>query len=197
MNLERSVLMGFFGNYLVNTVIASIVALIPAPAGGGILTPRYMLFVVLAVVVVAVLAWWYMNGAPRNLKSGIVFGVIGFVVAILTALITGVAGVLAQTGSFSAVASVLPNFVPFIWNWPTLIPLGYWIVPAALIGWYLQLKATPTPSKDMKISTIHKKKVDYWVVPVALIRWYLQLKATPTPSKDMKMSTRHKKKAGI
>ena len=143
MNVERSILIGFLGNYLVNTIVAAIVALVPAATGGGIFTTQYILFVVLAAIVVAALTWWYQAGAPRGMKSGILFGLMGFIVAIVTAFVTGVAGVLAQTGSFSAVAGVLPNFWPFIANWSTLILVGYWVIPAALIGWYMQPKAAP------------------------------------------------------
>ena len=139
MNVERAILVAFLGNYLVNTVIAALVALVPASTATGMLTPQYISFVVLAAVLVGVLAWWY---GARDLKSGVIFGVVGLVVAIATAFVTGVSGVLAQTGSFSAVAGVLPNFWPFLANWSTLVLLGYWIVPAALVGWYLQPKAT-------------------------------------------------------
>ncbi len=149
MNVERSVLVAFLGNYLINTVIAALVALVPVAAGaGGIFTPQYMVFVVLAALVVAVLTWWYMKGAPRGLKGGLAFGVIGFVVAIATAFVTGVAGVLAQTGSMSAVVGVLPNFVPFIWNWTTLILLGYWVIPAVVVGFLLQPKAMAMPASS-------------------------------------------------
>lgn len=137
MNIERAIVIAFLGNYLINTVAAALVALIPASTGGGVLTPQYISFVVLAVIIVALLASWYMRSARKDLTSGIAFGVIGFVVAIATAFVTGVAGVLSQTGSFSAVAGVIPNFWPFIANWSTLVLLGYWVIPAALIGWYI------------------------------------------------------------
>ena len=143
MNVERSILIGFLGNYLINTVVAALVALAPASTSGGILTPQYISFVVLAVILVGILTWWY---GAHSLQSGVTFGAIGFVVAIATAFITGVAGVLAQSGSFSAVASVLPNFWPFLANWSTLVLLGYWVVPAALVGWYLQPKIAPMTS---------------------------------------------------
>ncbi len=143
MNFERLFLIVFFGNYLINTVVAAVMALVPATAGGGIFTTQRISFIVLSSVVVAALAWWYMNGAPRSLKNGLVLGAIGFVVAIATAFVTGVAGVFAQTGSFSAVMGVLPNFWPFIVNWSTLDLLGYWVIPAALIGLYRQPKALP------------------------------------------------------
>jgi len=149
MNVERSVLVAFLGNYLINTVIAALVALVPVTAGAtGIFTPQYMVFVGLAALLVAVLTWWYMKGAPRGLTGGLIFGVIGFVVAIATAFVTGIAGVLAQTGSFSAVIGVLPNFVPFIWNVTTLFLLGYWVLPAALMGWLMRPKAMPMPASS-------------------------------------------------
>ncbi|MDO8514538.1 MAG: hypothetical protein Q7S50_03280 [bacterium] len=139
MNVERSILIGFLGNYLINTVVAALVAFVPASAGGGVLTPQYISFVVLAVIVVAVLTWWH---GANSLKDGITFGAIGFVVAIVTAFITGVAGVLAQSGSLSAVVNVLPNFWPFLANWSTLVLLGYWVIPATLVGWYMQPKGS-------------------------------------------------------
>ncbi|OGG53376.1 hypothetical protein A3H16_01565 [Candidatus Kaiserbacteria bacterium RIFCSPLOWO2_12_FULL_53_8] len=146
MNVERAILVAFLGNYLINTVVAAVVALVPASTGGGVLTPQYISFVVLAIIVVGILAWWYMSHGNSNLKGGAMFGALGFVVAIVTAFVTGVAGVLAQTGSLASVASVLPNFWPFLANWSTLVLLGYWVIPAALVGWYLQQKSAPMSS---------------------------------------------------
>lgn len=137
MNIERSILIAFLGNYLINTVAAALVALIPASSTAGVLTPQYISFVVLAIIIVALLAWWYMKAGSKTLKGGAIFGAIGFVVAIATAFVTGVAGVLSQTGSISTVISVLPNFWPFLANWSTLVLFAYWVVPAALVGWYL------------------------------------------------------------
>lgn len=140
MKIDKVILIAFLGNYLVNTVLAAIVALVPASAGGGIFTAQYITFVVLSAALVAVLAWWY---GVRDVKTGAIFGVVGFLVAIATAFVTGVAGVLAQTGSLSAVVGVLPNFWPFLWNWSTLVLLGYWVIPAAAMGWYSQPKGSP------------------------------------------------------
>ena len=145
MNLERSILIVFLGNYLINTVVAALVSLIPASQGGGVLTPQYITFVVAGAVVVAILTWWYMKGAEKSVGSGLTFGVVGFVTAIAVALITGVAGVLGQTGSLSAVAGVLPNFWPFLWNWSTLVLLGYWVISATLVGWYLARGTSAQP----------------------------------------------------
>src|SRR3989344_2941949 len=100
MNIERTILVTFLGNYLVNTVAAALVALIPASAGGGIFTPQYITFVVLAIIVSAFLAWWT---KVRGLKAGLIFGGVGFLVAVATAFITGLSGVFGQTGSASAV----------------------------------------------------------------------------------------------
>jgi hypothetical protein len=145
MNIERSIVIAFLGNYLVNTVAAALVALVPASARGGVVTLQYISFVALAVIVVALLTKWYMRAGDKSLKGGIVFGAIGFVVAIATAFITGVAGVLSQTGSFSAVVGVLPNFWPFLYNVSTLVLLCYWVIPAALVGWYLGRGGGPAP----------------------------------------------------
>ena len=79
----------------------------------------------------------------RGTKSGLMFGIVGFVVAIVTVFVTGISGVLAQTGSFSQVMAVLPNFWPFLTSSATLVLLGYWLVPAIAIGW---LKGKGMPS---------------------------------------------------
>jgi hypothetical protein len=138
MNLERSFFITFFANYLINTVAASLVALIPASTKGGIFTPQYITFVILAVIIVAFFAWWTRVNA---IKNGAIFGIMGFVVAIATVFVTGVAGVLAQTGSFSNVIGILPNFWPFIASWSTLVLLGYWVIPPVVLGWMKSRKA--------------------------------------------------------
>ncbi len=143
MKVERAILVAFLGNYLVNNVVAAFVAMIPASQGGGTLTPQYIVFVLAAAVLVGIITWWYMCHTPKNdgLKRGIFFGVLGFVVAVVTAFVSGISGVLLQTGSLSQVASVLPNFWPFLANWSTLVLLGYWVVPAAAVGYYMQMKS--------------------------------------------------------
>ncbi len=133
MNTQRAILIAFLGNYLINTVVAALVSLIPANGATGLLTPQYITFVMASAILVVILAWWY---GARDLKDGAIFGATAFVVAIVTAFVTGISGVLAQTGSFSSVAGVLPNFWPFLWNWTTLALLGYWVIPAALLGWW-------------------------------------------------------------
>jgi hypothetical protein len=143
MNIERSILIAFLGNFLINTVATALVSLIPASASGGMLTPQYVSFVVLSAVVVAILAWWYTRKAARGWKVGLMFGGIGFLVAIVTAFISGISGVLTQTGSLAQVWGVLPNFWPFLWNVSTLILLGYWVIPAVLVGWLTGRKAAP------------------------------------------------------
>lgn len=147
MNIERSILVAFLGNYLTNTVVAALVALIPASAKPGVFTPQYISYVVLALVVVAVLTWWYMKGvrAANNLKAGVIFGVIGFLVALATAFISGLAGVLTQTGSLSQMFGIVPNFWPFLASYSTLVLAIYWVVPAALVGWYLGRSSSPSP----------------------------------------------------
>ncbi|MFA7310072.1 MAG: hypothetical protein WC050_04165 [Candidatus Paceibacterota bacterium] len=147
MNLERAILIAFLGNYLTNTVVAAVVALIPASATPGIFTPQYISYVVLAAVVVGILAWWYLKvfSAMGALKAGTIFGVTGLIVALVTAFVTGVSGVLTQTGSLSQMAQVIPNFWPFLASWSTLVLALYWIVPSALVGWWEGRAASPAP----------------------------------------------------
>jgi hypothetical protein len=141
MKIERAILIAFLGNYLVNNVVAAIAAFVPA--GTGTFTAQYITFIVLAVVLIAIVTWWYLKAvsASAALMAGIWFGVIGFVVSIVAAFITGVSGVLVQTASFSTLWSVLPNFGPFLWSSSTLVLFGYWIVPGVLIGWWMGRKA--------------------------------------------------------
>jgi hypothetical protein len=146
MQWERVLLVAFIGNYLVNNVIAGIASLIPTKAGGGLFTPQYIVYVLLAAVVIGLVTYWYFRGmtATANLHSGLVFGVSGFVVSILTTFTSGVAGVLAQSGSLAQLWSVLPNFGPFLWNWSTLLLFGFWVIPAGIVGWWLAMKTSKT-----------------------------------------------------
>lgn len=138
MKIERAILVAFLGNYLINNVVAAIVALIPQGASTSLITPQYIVFVLLAAALVAGLAWWYFKGsAMSGWKHGLIFGVEGFLVAIVTAFISGISGVILQTGSLSQAFSVLPNFWPFLWNWSTLVLLAYWTIPAAAYGWWI------------------------------------------------------------
>jgi hypothetical protein len=143
MKWERLLLIAFLGNYIINNVVAGIVSLIPASTGGGLLTPQYISYVIFSAIVVGLLTWWYFCPLSRMnaMRAGIVFGVGGFIISILTTLVSGIAGVLAQSGSLSQVWTVLPNFGPFLWNWSTLLLFLFWVIPATLVGWYLQMKA--------------------------------------------------------
>jgi hypothetical protein len=126
------------GNYLINNIVAAIVAIIPL---SGNTTAQYIIYFVLAAAAAAGFTWWYLKDMSKTdaLKQGAIFGAGAFVVAVITAFVSGISGVLAQTGSFSQLISVLPNFGPFIWNWSTLALLGYWLLPATALGWYLQM----------------------------------------------------------
>ena len=143
MNLERSILVAFIGNYLINNVVAAIVALIPASTSTKVLTPQYIAYVILAAIFAAIFAWWALKNVAlsRAMRAGVTFGIIAFVVSILTAFVTGVTGVLAQTGSISQMFSIIPNFGPFLLSWSTLVLLAYWVIPAAIVGWWMQRKA--------------------------------------------------------
>jgi hypothetical protein len=35
---------------------------------------------------------------------------------------------------------VIPNFWPFLANWSTVVLLAYWIIPAAAVGWYREMR---------------------------------------------------------
>jgi hypothetical protein len=149
MKIERAILIAFLGNYLVNNVVAAIAAFVPA--GTGTITAQYITFVVLAAILVVILTWWYLKMVSPSMAmmAGLWFGVIGFLTSIVVAFITGVSGVLVQTASFPTLISVLPNFWPFLWSWSTLVLLGYWVIPAVLIGWWMgrgMMKSTPQSS---------------------------------------------------
>ena len=147
MNIERAILIAFLGNYLTNTVVAAVVALIPASATPGIFTPQYITYVVLAAIVVGLLTWWYMRSmrGADGLKAGVLFGLVGLVTALITAFVSGLAGVLGQTGSLSQMAAIIPNFWPFLASVSTLVLAGIWLIPSALMGWYAGRSSTPTP----------------------------------------------------
>lgn len=149
MNLERSILVAFIGNYIINNVVAAIVALIPASSSDSVLTPQYIAYVIFAAVFSAAFAWWALKTVARSraMHAGIMFGAIAFVVSIVTAFVTGVTGVLAQTGSISQMFGIIPNFGPFLLSWSTLVLLAYWVIPSALVGWYLQRGAQPAHSE--------------------------------------------------
>ena len=131
MKIERAILIAFITNYLVNNVIAAIAAFFPG--GTGVVTVQYVAFALLAAVAIAGATWWY---GAHNWKNGAIFGAIGFVTSIVAAFITGVSGVLIQTTSFSTLLSVMPNFWSFLASWPTLVLLAYWVIPAALVGFF-------------------------------------------------------------
>jgi len=137
MKWERSILISFLGNYINNNIVAGIVALLPASASGGVFTLQYISYVVLAAICVALLTWWL---GARGWMAGLMFGILGFVVAVLTAFVSGIAGVLTQTGSLSQMVGILPNFWPFLANWSTLVLLGYWVIPAVLVAWARGMK---------------------------------------------------------
>ena len=142
MNIERAILVGFFGNFVINNIAGAIVALLhvaPATPQAGIWTMQTVIYAVIATLFAAVFTWWHLMPTKREnaLVNGIVFGVIAFLVAVITSLVSGIAGVLAQSGSFAQLAAILPNFGPFLWQWSTLILLGYWIIPAAVVGYLM------------------------------------------------------------
>lgn len=141
MRIERSILVAFIGNYLINNIVGAVVALLPLGTPGG--TTQYVVYIVLAALMAGVFTWWALKGMG-GLKAGAIFGGIAFLVAVCTALVSGIAGVLTQTGSLSQLVTVLPNFGPFLFNWSTLALLGYWVIPAVVVGFLMgRSKAAP------------------------------------------------------
>ena len=138
MKIERAILITFLGNYLINNIVGALMALFHV---GSDQTVQYSVYFVLAVPFTALYTWWYLQSVPVNkLTNSAIFGAIGFVVAILTAMLAGISGVIAQTGSFAQLATVLPNFGGLLLNWSTLVILGYWVVPAVVVGYILNGK---------------------------------------------------------
>jgi len=157
MKFERMILIAFLGNYLVNNVVAGLASLVPptADATNPMLTAQYFTFAILGAIALGLIAWWYLMRTRKDtaLTQGVIFGVVGFLTTVATAFITGVSGVLLQTGSLAQVAAVLPNFGPYIVNATTLVLLGLWIVPSALVGWILQMRMkSPAPAQHQNPS---------------------------------------------
>ena len=151
MRIERAILIAFLGNYLINNVVAAVVALFGL---SGNATVQYVVYFVLAAIAAGIFTWWYFKGGSKAsaLKDALIFAIIAFVTAVVTAFVSGVSGVLTQTGSLSQLVSVLPNFWPFLANWSTLALLGYWLIPAVALGWWMQRGAmtmTSMPPKPM------------------------------------------------
>ncbi len=154
------ILVAFLGNYLVNNIAAGLASLVPASQGGvAYLSPQYLTFVVLGAIVTGIMAWWYLwlislIKSPGGMMAGLIFGVVGFVVAVLTAFITGVAGVLLQTGSFAQVAQVLPNFGPYLIQMTTLFLLGVWAIPGLLVGLVMEKRMKAPMAQSMPMSSM-------------------------------------------
>jgi hypothetical protein len=143
MNLERLILIAFMGNYLINNIVGALAALAPVTVITGFLTVQYLVYIILAMIMVKVLTWWYMRGmrSMNALMEGLYFGVGGFLVALVTAFVFGLAGALARTGSLSQMVAAVSGFGPFIMDKSTLILLVIWVLPALAVGWWLQMKS--------------------------------------------------------
>jgi hypothetical protein len=91
MRIERLILIAFLGNYLINNIVAAIVALLPL---SGNTTVQYVIYFVLAALSAAAFTWWYMRDLPKGdaLKQGAIFGAGAFVVAVITAFVSGISG---------------------------------------------------------------------------------------------------------
>lgn len=153
MKIERLILIPFFGNYIINNVVAAFAAMVPASATptSNIFTPQYITFVVLALIASAIFAWWFFRGMSHMMlmKWSVIFGIVAFVVSVATTFVSGIAGVVLQTGSVAQAMTVIPRFGPFLWNWSTLIVLGYWLIPAVLIAWFMNRKMSSASTSTM------------------------------------------------
>jgi hypothetical protein len=153
MKVERMILLAFLGDYVLNNITSALAALVPAnpSASNPYLTAQYITYVVLALITVGIFAWWYLARTPRigALMQGLIFGVVGFVTAVVTALVSGFAGVILQTGSISQAVSVLPNFGPYLVSVTTLILLVLWVVPGVAVGWFMQSRIKTMGASSM------------------------------------------------
>ncbi len=153
MKCERSFLIAFLGSYLVNTPLLALVYLVPgalADTRTGFANPYYLAYLVLSAIVVALLTRWVLAGRASSeaLKTGITFGVMGFVIIVLTTFLNNVSSLLFQTGSLAQLSLVLGNFVKLFASLQTLVILGEWIIPAGIMGYLASRKgpkAAPAP----------------------------------------------------
>lgn len=153
MKCERSFLIAFLGSYLVNTPLLALVYLVPgalADTRTGFANPYYLAYLVLSAIVVALLTRWALAGRASSeaLKAGITFGVMGFVIIVLTTFLNNISSLLFQTGSLAQLSLVLGNFVKLFASLQTLVILGEWIIPAGIVGYLASRKgpkAAPAP----------------------------------------------------
>jgi hypothetical protein len=165
MKIERLILIPFFGNYIINNVVAALAAMVPESQTqtqtqissvidviGIILhNQQYDTYIVLSAIAAAIFAWWFFRNMPHLMliKWGVIFGIVAFVVSAATAFVSGIAGTILQTGSFAQAMAVVPRFGSFLWNWLTLIVLGYWLIPAILVAWFMGKRMPSTASSSM------------------------------------------------
>jgi len=139
MKCERLLLITFFGNYVISTVASALAALVPNNGATGYVAPQSIAYIVLALIISSCFAYWYLikKTPETRLRAGALFGIMGFVVAIMTTFISGAASVVAQSGSLSKLVEVLPNFGSYLIGATTLIILGFWVLPSIAVGYVL------------------------------------------------------------
>lgn len=140
MDIGRAALIAFAGNFFIVRVLAAAAVLVPNSAAGALSLP-HLVFFALTIPTVALLAWWCMREDGGNLHTGVLFGITGFFIALVTEFVTGISSMLMQTGSLSMVVNVIPSFGPFIAQWATVVTFAYWVIPAAAVGWWFGRKA--------------------------------------------------------
>ncbi len=154
MHIERAILIAFLGNYLINIILGTLIVFLPL---GTNEYAQYIVYVVLAGIMTGIFSWWHLSTASRanTFTSGIVFGVIAFIVAVATALLSIIAEGFAQKTPLFGPESVLSNVVSLIFDWQILVLLGYWVVPSAIVGLLMQKRDTITvPSNPVSHPTI-------------------------------------------
>ena len=153
MNLQKAFLITFLGNYITNTVVAALVALVPASAVPGMLTPQYITFVVLAAIVVGLLAAWQ---GVRSINAAAIVGAIGFGVFYFTN-----SSLLVEFGIVAALNVMSTYAISHI-----LLPIIYSFLPAPAPKYTKHLQ-NKNIARVMEVvdHLVHKKrKTIYWTI---------------------------------
>ena len=143
MNLERLILIAFFGESLINVIVVGLVYAIPVGDSDGGYYLQYAFFALVAALVVGYITRWYLRGPihdPSKFRAALRFGLGGFLISLVWSFVSGFFGLLYGGGTFGDALATIPTFVPYVLSWPTLVLAGYWIIPAMMVGWFLERK---------------------------------------------------------
>jgi hypothetical protein len=150
MQYLHAFLIAFFGNYVLSTIVPLVVYFVPGAlttAATGPTNPYYLFFILLSAVSVALLAWWYLKTVPADkaLKAGVIFGVIGYLIVVGLSVVSNISTAWVQTGSGAEIVRALASFVSIFGAAQTYVLLGEWLIPSALVGWWLGRKKASMP----------------------------------------------------